>query len=323
MLNYISYGDFIDFYYKVRQKGLNYFGNKFNLSRSSRVRSKWNFEQKSSGFWIVPKVRKRWNLIISGDVNLGYEDYVVNKYFKNSKNLSLLSVACGDGSHERKFAKYSCFSKIEGIDISEERIAIANRIANSEQLTITYHVGDFIKFPFEEESFDVILFSSSLHHFDDLNIFLSTKVKPLLKKGGKLIIFEFCGSTKFQWTDRQLIRANEVLSSIPLSLRTRIDGKSIKKRIYRPGLIRMYMVDPSESVDSSSLVQAIHQNFEILEEKKLGWNIIQLLLNDIAHNFLEDNELTNQTLQHVFDEEDTFMQETGENDAIFGVYLKN
>jgi len=74
MLNYISFGDFIDVYYKVKQKGLNYLIDKFNLSKSSRVRSKWNFEQKSSGFWIIPKVRSRWNLIISGSTDLGYED---------------------------------------------------------------------------------------------------------------------------------------------------------------------------------------------------------------------------------------------------------
>jgi len=202
-------------------------------------------------------------------------------------------------------------------------MAIANRIANSEALMITYHIRDFRKFPFEKESFDVVLISSSLHHFDNLNTFLSTNVKPLLKKGGKLVVFEYCGPTKLQWTSRQLKKANEVLSAIPQSLRIRIDGKSIKNKIYRPGLLRMFLVDPSESIDSATLVQAIHQKFEVVEEKKLGWNLVQLVLNDIAHNFLKDDDHINQTLQNIFDKEDNFMKETDENDVIFGVYSKS
>lgn len=51
---YISIGDFIDLYYKVKQKGYNELLSKFHLSNKGRTLSKWNTISSSSDFWIIP-----------------------------------------------------------------------------------------------------------------------------------------------------------------------------------------------------------------------------------------------------------------------------
>ncbi|MBN1924616.1 MAG: class I SAM-dependent methyltransferase, partial [Prolixibacteraceae bacterium] len=309
---YISVGDFIDLYYKIQLKGQSKILSKFSFSRTARTATKWNTAGGSSDFWIIPEVRRRWNEKCTGDPNLEYEDYVVQKYFTNQNGLKLLSVGCGSGARERKFARYPVFSSIEGIDLAGSLIEKARKEAVKQQFNnIKYHAGNFLIYDFEPGSFDVILFNSSLHHFDQIDSFLETKVLPLLKDEGHLIVFEYVGPNRLQWSKSQLIRVNDILKEIPEKYRVRINGKSVKKRAYRPGLLRMKLVDPSEAVDSESIVTSLHKHFHVVEEKKLGWDITHILFKDIAHNFVNDNPETKKLIRYIFDEEDKFLLETG------------
>jgi ubiquinone/menaquinone biosynthesis C-methylase UbiE len=320
---FISIGDFIDLYYKVKQKGFNILLSKFHLSNQTRTVSKWNTVTDSSDFWIIPEVINRWNEKSTGDPNLEHEDYVVSKYFSQSNGLRMLSVGCGTGSKERKFAKYPNFELIEGIDLAANRVEEARENAiNHNYKNINYIVGDFAKYNFKPEIFDIILFNSSLHHFDNIDNILQTKVLPSLKKGGYLIIFEYTGPKRLQWTKSQLDFSNELLNEIPNKYKERFDSNSIKKRIYRPGLLRMLLVDASEAVDSESIIPSIHKHFKIIEEKKIGWNILHLLFKDIAHNFLNKDEETQKLLSYLFEQEDKYLLLNGTSDAVFGIYQK-
>jgi 2-polyprenyl-3-methyl-5-hydroxy-6-metoxy-1,4-benzoquinol methylase len=319
---YISIGDFVDVYHKIRQKGLGFVFSKFNLSSTSRVQSKWDLFQSSSDFWIIPTIQKRWNFMISGNENVEYEDYVCHKYLQGKTNLSLLSIGCGEGIHERNFAKYDCFSAIQATDISEESIIKARTLANDNNLSINYRSGDFKKLNYENDSFDVILFSSSLHHFEEVSLFLKNIVKPLLKENGILVVYEYVGPNRLQWTTHQLEKANDLLKKMPSKFKLLYDNKTIKNKVYRPGIFRMLLVDPSEAPDSANIVSALSSNFKILEQTNLGWNILHILLKGIAHNFCNDEKETQDLLTNLFSEEDQFVTETKSSDAIFGVYQK-
>jgi len=317
----ISEGDFIDAYHKIKQKGFN---KLFSLAGSSnkRVANKWDEHLSTSDFWIIPEIQKEWNFKISGNHEIFYEDYVVEKYLKEKNNLRLLSIGCGEGLHERNFAKYNCFSEIIGVDLAEKRIVKAIEKAKNLNLNISYYPADFRKLDFEKESFDVVLFSSSLHHFQPIDFLLANEIKPLVKPNGLLIVFEYCGPNRLQWKNHQLKAANRLLDEIPEKYKTLYDSKTLKKKVYRPGLLRMFMVDPSEAPDSANLVSAIHKNFSVVEETKLGWNLLHLTLKGIAHNFLESNDTTKKLLDDMVAKENEYMTKTGESDAVFGVYQK-
>lgn len=320
---YLSWGDLIDYYYKIKQKGLHVILSHFYFANKSRVISKWEEISSSSGFWIIPEIRERWNYKCTGNPNLIYEDYFVSRYLQNRNNLCLLSVGCGSGSHERNFAKYPIFSQIEGIDIASNQVAEATKLAIGENLkNISYHVGDFLYHPFSPEKFDIVLFNSSLHHFNKVDFLLKSKVIPLLKKDGFLVIFEYVGPNRLQWTSLQLNKANSILRVLPLKYRYRIGTKSVKARIFRPGLLRMILVDPSEAVDSELILPSLHENFKVLEEKKIGGDILHILLKDIAHNFIKDDPETKGLLNYLIEKEEEYLNETGRSDFIFGVYQK-
>ena len=235
----------------------------------------------------------------------------------------MLSVGCGTGSHERNFGKYKNFALIEGIDLASSKIEEAGKIALTSGLeNIRYHAGDFRTFVFEPGTYDIILFNSSLHHFNNTDRLLKERVLPLLKRDGYLVIFDYVGPQRLQWSRKQLEYANILLKELPPKYKTRQNGKSVKKRVYRPGLLRMYMVDPSEAVESDLIMDAIHKNFKTVEEKKVGWDILHLLLKEISHNFLSDDSDTKTLLKYLFEQEDKYLAETGRSDAIFGVYSK-
>ncbi len=319
----ISIGDFIDVYYKIKSKGLDFlFSRLFKFSYKDRVSSKWDLFTSQSDFWIIPEITKTWNNIISGAGTLGYEDYVCHKYFEDKKELSLLSIGCGEGRHERNFAKYAVFKTIVGVDISQESINNAMKLASEDKMNINYFCADFRKTKFIKDKFDVVLFDSSLHHFDKIDDFLKRNVLPIMNDNGFVVVFEYCGPNRLQWKNSQLKEANKILNNIPPRFKTLIDGKNLKRKVYRPGLIRMLLVDPSEAPDSQNLVKALRDNFQILEEKKLGWNILHILLKGIAHNFLAEDDESKKLIQDLIEKENEFLNTSQENDAIFGVYQK-
>lgn len=316
----VSLGDFIDVYYKIKFKRFAFKGLK--LSYKDRVSSKWNAFTSESDFWIIPEIKQYWNKIITDNLETQYEDYVCEKYLKDKKDLSLLAIGCGEGRHERSFAKYGIFKKITGVDISQGSINRAMQNAESNNLNIEYHCEDFRKMDFSNDKFDVVLFDSSLHHFERINDFIKNSVIPILNEGGILVVFEYCGPNRLQWKKTQLNEANKVLNAIPVRFKKRIDNVSVKKKVYRPGLIRMMLVDPSEAPDSQNLVKALHNNLKILEEKKLGWNILHILLKGIAHNFLSEDKESKELIKELIEKENIFLNKTLENDAVFGVYQK-
>lgn len=320
---YISSGDLIDLFYKIKGKGYTELFSKLHLSKQVRTVTKWNTISSSSDFWIIPEVRKRWNEKCSGSPEMEYEDYVVSKYLADAKGLKMLSVGCGAGSRERKFAQHSNFALIEGIDMAGRKIDEARKYASEQDLNnLKYIAGDFVKHEFEPASYDLILFNSSLHHFKDIDSLLQSKVLPLLKNGGLLVIFEYVGPNRLQWTRPQLKLANKLLKELPPKYKTRFNSKSVKHRIYRPGLVRMLLVDPSEAVDSESILPSIHKYLEIREERKIGWDITHLLFKDIAHNFLNRDIETQTLLSYIFAQEDEYLSLTGRSDSAFGIYQK-
>lgn len=189
--HYISIGDFIDLYFKIRSRGMSIIKDKLRFSKNKRAIAKWNEEETESNYWDIPGIEKRWNLKATGNADLGYEAYFCNNYLNDRRELDLLSIGCGTGTRERNFAVLPNFNSIEGIDFAKKQIEEAETLARKNHLThIHYHTGDFLNCKLNQEKYDVILFNSSLHHFNHIESLLSNNVIPLLKKDGHLVIFD-------------------------------------------------------------------------------------------------------------------------------------
>jgi len=320
---WLTIDDFIDVYTKARQRGAGFIFSKINTKATSRTKSAFsNTFGKSANWWIIPKVVERWNTIISGNSNTTYESYVMQEYLSGKSSLSLLSLGSGLSTHEITFAQYPNFDRVVCLDIAENRLAQAKK--NSDFLGLTnmeFICESIYDYSFEEQQFDIVLFNASLHHFKEVEQLLSEKIKPVLKIGGMLIINEYVGPNRLQFPRHQIKAVNDALAMIPAKYRSRYQMK-LKKNAFRgSGYLRMYLADPSECVDSESILPAIHKHFEILDEKSYGGNILMNALKDIAHHFVNLDEEKQVVLEQLFHFEDEYLAKYP-SDFVFGIYRK-
>ena len=326
MKTIISIGDFIDIYFKIRSLESNKFLSRLiPSSNKKRITKAWNAAcgNSQSNWWAVPYIQKRWNSLITGDANTDYSSYIIEKYLKYKKDINMLSPGCGTGSKELKFARFDKFRSIDAFDISLERIKIAKENVDSLGLkNIRYSTADVQSFKFEKDYYDIIVFDSFLHHIKNIDEILN-KVYDGLRQDGILVINEYVGPNRFQWSKEQLDISNNALSKIPPLFRKRLNSNKIKRKNYRPGLLRMILSDPSEAVNSEKILQKIKMKFKVLEEKPYGGNILHLTLKDISHNFIIKSDECKKLLDALFKIEDDFLQRINESDFAFGVYSKH
>lgn len=323
MKTYISIGDFIDLIYKIQVKGWNFFQKKLQFSATARAIGTWNIEiLPPTNWWIIPAIRREWNKNISGDENIPYYDYIASLFLKGKENLTMLVPACGTGSHERRFLSTGKITHIDGFDISPTCISEAQKESlNYPNISFNYQIADAHNLSFEENKYDIILFHSSLHHIDKLEIFLF-RIAKALKPDGILVLHDYVGPSRLHWTKPQLKAANQALAIIPYSFRKKWKTNTIKKHIFRPSWWRMILSDPSEAVESDKILPNIHQYFHTLIEKKIGGDLLHLILKDISHHFLSDSTETLSLLNQLFQIEADYLKDKPQSDFTFGIYKK-
>src|SRR5215212_1089844 len=78
---------------------------------------------------------------------------------------SVLDMGCGDGFYTFRFWDHGKPRSMVGVDAAEKAIEIANKKRGNRP--ITFAVGDAHKLPYPDNSFDLVLIQSILHHDDD------------------------------------------------------------------------------------------------------------------------------------------------------------
>lgn len=105
---------------------------------------------------------------------------------------AILDLGTGTGVLARRFAGQG--SKVWGIDISPGQIAMAQHLAQKEQLTIDFRVSGAEKTPFDDAMFDAITANQCWLYFRREEAI--AEVKRLLKPGGVLV------TSHFSWLPR-------------------------------------------------------------------------------------------------------------------------
>lgn len=259
-------------------------------------------------WWGIPAVQDRVNAMMTGKSDTPYQRFVAERYLRANGRQKALSLGCGSGAKEIAWAETGCIEVIDAYDISESRI-LAARTAPQEtpfREVIRYRVGNVQNLQLPPESYDVVLFDHSLHHFSSLDVLLP-RVHEVLKPGGVVVANEFIGPSRFQWSDRQLEVVNGLLAVFPRRYRTRWESKVCRERVWRPSKLAMWLSDPSEAAESSNIMSLMHKHFEVLEKKAYGGSILHLLFSGIAHHFVSPDHEAEQLLTFSFAVEDALL----------------
>lgn len=319
---FVSFYDFVDLWYKLKERGASYGVKKLVSDAEARIQSTWDADDlPGSNWWQVTEVRRRWNERITGNKDQIYPDYVVDKWLSGKQQLSMLSIGCGTGQREIEFARHACFKRVDAFDIAPKAIEDAKKSAAEAGLNnCRFFVGDVYKDAWPDNTYDVVLFHSSLHHFKGIGALLA-KVKATLKPGGLVVLNEYVGANRFQFDAKRKEKVNAIYRSIvPAAYKTRKGSSSSKSRVYFPGLLRMIISDPSEAVESADILQEMKKHFSLLEQKNYGGEVLTFILKDIAHHF--NQPAAQPVLKKLFEKEDEWIKDQDQSDFVFAVYRK-
>jgi ubiquinone/menaquinone biosynthesis C-methylase UbiE len=142
--------------------------------------------------------RKGWNIVsrsYQAKTTISLEDVHYGpispgeselKLLGNVKKKKILEIGCGGGQNSIVLAKRG--AKPVGLDLSEEQIKHAQKLAKKEQVNVAFHVGNMEDLSaFKNESYDIVLSSFALDYVDDpLRTFQETF--RVLKKSGLFVL---------------------------------------------------------------------------------------------------------------------------------------
>ncbi|MBZ0256241.1 class I SAM-dependent methyltransferase [bacterium] len=274
-----------------------------------------------------PLIYRRVNLQISGHPDVDCLGYIKQKYFRKPAKLGL-NVGCGHGELEQLLVKRGLVETMHGFDVSSGAVEAAKKAAEKAGLAdrIQYFVADANHLddaPLAQE-YDVAYGFMALHHIVDLEACLDG-IRRRLKPGGILIANEFVGPYRFQWTDKQLDIANQLLQCFPVELTRNIrEPEKLKREVERPSIKFMKKYMAFESVCSDRIVKALHDRYEILEQKNYGGTILHILFEAIMGNFKEETNREHAALVRMASAcEETLLKHGGlEHDHTFMICKK-
>jgi SAM-dependent methyltransferase len=195
------------------------------------------------------------------------------------------SLGCGAAGEERSAARLGLFASLVGYDASPGSLEIARESAAAAGLSqLTFETIDLDDFTLPAGAFDVVLMNMALHHVRELRSALRS-VRHALAPGGVLVLNEFVGPRQFQFPAAQLETVRTLLAALPEALR-RNKANGIVKREYTLWPVELWnQVDPSEAIRSDLILAEVERCFEIVVRVDYGGTILNLLLENIIHNF--------------------------------------
>jgi glycosyltransferase involved in cell wall biosynthesis/ubiquinone/menaquinone biosynthesis C-methylase UbiE len=271
-----SVDEMLELYERLREKKAR--------EREQTVSDHWarNVEARQSGEfagnWLDHKavLRLYINPMSTGSPDETWFDYVARTYFQEPVERAL-SLGCGGGGLERHALALGICQSFDAYDISEGSVEAAREEARRAGLLdrINYGVADLNRISLEENVYDAVFASMSIHHLENLEGVFS-ELNKALKPGGLFVFNEFVGPSQFQWTESQLALANELLASVPERYRINNRGKVLRK-IKAPTIQSMNEMDPSESIRSAEIMPLTERHFDIVERRDYGGTLLHLV----------------------------------------------
>jgi SAM-dependent methyltransferase len=216
-----------------------------------------------------------------------------------------LDLGCGSGLKSLAVFQAGSTSETDGLDVSEERIAEAERMRIARGIAGQFRVADVNSATLPASSYDLIFSSHSLHHFLALEHVMA-QVHEALTPDGLFILEEFVGPTQFQWTDRQIAVVRTLMELLPDDLRMLRWG-AVKPYEGRPTVADVVAASPFESIRSAEIVPLFQRFFRVVALRPLGGTLQHLLYNGIVHNFTLDRTDANGYVQAILDVEDALI----------------
>lgn len=233
-------------------------------------------------------VLQRANRRVTGDESIPWLQWVDKEFLSQTERKLGLSLGCNDGLFERQLVRTGICQRLDGMDVSPQAITLAQEAAAQENIPASFAVADVNNLQLPRERYDMVFAVMAMHHFASLEHVLG-QINRTLKPNGFLVLNEFVGPSRFQWTEQQLSLANDALHLLPPNRRRLRDG-SVREVIVAPDTAEMERTDPFEAIRSADIISQVNQHLDIVARRDYGGTILHLVLHDIVHNFDETQD---------------------------------
>ncbi len=261
-------------------------------------------------YWLGnPLVYRRYQVMAAGGRRCSHWlEHVVARYLgATGAGNRVLTVGCGDGALDRRFAEIGGFSALDGIDIAPGAIDAARAAAAGRGLDqLRYRVLDIETEDPPSPPYDAVIFSSALHHIEDLEGVLD-RCSRALSPNGHLIVNEYVGPDRFALPPREVDAIRRAFALIPERYRRSLWWENAGELLTEasiPDPVEVAREDPSEAVRSSEIPDQVARAFDVLEDNRAGGTLLQFGLHAIAGHFRESDAESAAVLQSLFDLED-------------------
>ena len=214
----------------------------------------------------LPAVLRRLNVKVSGDPNTDWVTYTLSTHLADQLPLErCLSLGCGKGSLERYVASLGAFMACDAYDVAPGSIDKARQLAAAQGYQhIHYEVADINHLELPAQAYDVVWVSGAMHHFERLE-YVCAQIQQSLKSQGFLVLNEYVGPSRFQFSDRQREVLQAALTLLPHHYR-RLAHQRVKEALthspMRRGL-RWTVERLWDKLRDGDLLATLHRRWEM------------------------------------------------------------
>ena len=266
-------------------------------------------------WWLVPEVVQHVNQRVCGEALPGFGAGLRHWLKETVPELPLrrgIAIGAGNGAKEMDLIADGIVEHVDVYEVATARVDQGRAMAVDRGLAdrISFHTR-LLSTDEDIGSYDLVHWNNALHHMLDVDEWLAWS-RRVLAPGGVLLMDDFVGADRFQWSKAQLRYASKYRRTLPKKLlRDPADpSQHLPRRVTRPTIEDMLAADPTEAADSSRIIPSLHRHFPEAQVKFTGGVIHQLALTDVIANFdpVEHRFLLRQALLM-----DDLISEMGEN----------
>jgi SAM-dependent methyltransferase len=177
--------------------------------------------ERSGRYWYeVTEILRAANNKAAQGSGVEWWEYAAKKHLAGRMPVPrCLSLGCGTGQLERDLARVGVFADCDAVDISPVSVEQAHSAAIAAGYrNIHYSVADVNELDCGDVKYDAVWTNGSLHHFRNLE-HVCSEIARALFPDGILVMLEYLGPSRFQFSERQKEIANLCLQLLPKRFR--------------------------------------------------------------------------------------------------------
>jgi SAM-dependent methyltransferase len=269
-----------------------------NVGQAAKIGSHWSTQYSKastliSRWWESEYIIQRINRRVCGEplpgLTSGLHRLALQHFADRLPFARGVSVGCGTGGKERNvieigLVQHFTLFELSAVAVERGRVQAAEAGLSDK---MTFRTEDGLEAETREAVYDFVYWNNSLHHMFDVKAALEWSLR-VLRKGGVLLMDDFVGPTRMQWSDQLLEINTSVRQALPSQyLRNPVrPDQMLSTAVGRPSAAAIMLVDPSECADSANILPELMRIFPESWVKKTGGGIYHLGLNDVLHNIV-------------------------------------